>query len=70
MKTNLKPSPEGIYHAQSRLQWYAVAFLTTKGEPYMVAAPTRRGVLRHAARHTIATDLVVERINITKGPKQ
>ena len=69
MKAKLKPSPDGIYHKASRLQWYAVAFVTTNGEPYMVAAPTRRGVLRHAARHTIATDLIVERINITKGPK-
>jgi hypothetical protein len=70
MKTKLKPAPEGIYHAQSRLQWHAVAFMTTQGEPYMVAAPTRRGALKHAARHTAATDLIVERINITKGPKQ
>lgn len=70
MKTKLKPSPAGIYHAQSRLQWHAIAFVTTNGEPYMVAAPTRRGVLKHAARHTIATDLIVERINITKGPKK
>ena len=70
MKTKLKPSATGIYHKSSRLQWHAVAFVTTNGEPYMVAAPTRRGALKHAARHTVATDLIVERINITKGPKQ
>ena len=70
MKTKLKPEPTGIYHAQSRLQWYAVAFETAAGEPYIVAAPTRRGAIRHAARHTAATNLIVQRINITKGPKQ
>jgi hypothetical protein len=70
MKTNLKPEPTGIYHPESRLQWHAVAFVTAKGEPYMVAAPTRRGAIRHAAKHTIATDLIVERINIKKGPKK
>lgn len=69
MKTKLQPSPTGIYHQKSRLQWYAVAFVTAKGEPYMVAAPTRRGAIRHAAKHTSATDLIVERINITKGSK-
>jgi hypothetical protein len=70
MKTNLKLEPTGIYHKSSRLQWHAVAFVTSGGEPYMVAAPTRRGALKHAARHTAATNLIVERINITKGPKQ
>ncbi|CAB4152400.1 hypothetical protein UFOVP612_6 [uncultured Caudovirales phage] len=70
MKTKLKPKPTGIYHPQSRLQWYAVAFETAAGEPYIIAAPTRRGAIRHAARHTAATKMIVERINITKGPKQ
>lgn len=70
MKTKLKTEPTGIYHAQSRLQWYAIAFQTAAGEPYIIAAPTRRGAIRHAARHTAATNLIVERINITKGPKQ
>lgn len=70
MKTKLKPEAIGIYHAQSRLQWHAIAFVTTNGEPYLIAAPTRKGVLRHAARHTTATDLIVERINILKGPNK
>jgi hypothetical protein len=69
MKTKLKPEQTGMYHPQSRLQWYAIAFTTDAGKPYLIAAPTRRGAIRHAARHTSATGLIVERINILKGPK-
>jgi len=70
MKTKIKPEQTGMYHAQSRLQWYAIAFETAAGKPYLVAAPTRRSVIRHAAQHTSATNLIVERINILKGPKK
>ena len=69
MKTKIGPSPDGIYNKQSRLQWHAVAFVATNGEPYLVAAPTRRGALAHAYKHTTECNLVVERINIRKGPK-
>jgi len=69
MKTKLEPSAAGIYHPQSRLQWYAVGLVDTNGEPYLVAAPTRRGALAHAYKHTTDRNLVVEKINITKGPK-
>jgi hypothetical protein len=68
MKTKLQPSPTGIYHEKSRLHWYAVGLVTAAGEPYMVAAPTRRGALAHAYKLTAERTLVVERINITKGP--
>jgi hypothetical protein len=70
MKTKLEPSPDGIYNKQSRLQWHAVGLVDTNGEPYLVAAPTRRGALAHAYKHTTDRNLVVERINITKGAKQ
>ena len=69
MKTKLEPSTAGIYHQGSRLQWHAVAFVDSNGEPYLVAAKTRRGALAHAYKHTSERNLVVERINITKGPK-
>jgi hypothetical protein len=67
MKTKLEPSPTGIYNKQSRLQWHAVAFVGESGEPYLVAAPTRRGALAHSYKHTSERNLVVERINIRKG---
>jgi hypothetical protein len=67
MKNKLEPSPTGIYNKQSRLQWHAVAFVGESGEPYLVAAPTRRGALAHAYKHTSERNLVVERINIRKG---
>jgi hypothetical protein len=69
MKTKLEPSPAGIYNKQSRLQWHAVGFVAANGEPYIVAAPTRRGALAHAYKHTTERNLVVERINIRKGPQ-
>jgi hypothetical protein len=69
MKTQLQPSTTGIYHPKSRLQWYAVAFVNTDGEPYLVASPSIRGVKALAKYHTTARDYTIERINITKGSK-
>jgi len=69
MKTKLTPSPAGIYHAKSRLQWFAVAFVNTDGEPYLIAAPSIKAVRALAKYHTTARDYTIEKINITKGPK-
>jgi hypothetical protein len=70
MKTKVKPESVGMYHPQTRLQWYAIAFETAAGEPYIIAATTRKGVIRHALSHTNAKNLIIEKINITKGPKK
>jgi hypothetical protein len=68
MKTQLKPSPAGIYHKESRLHWYAIAFVNHEGEPFMVAAPSIKSAKALAKYHTTNTDLVIERITIRKNP--
>ena len=69
MKT-FEPSPTGIYHPKARITWHAISFVDHNGEAFIIAAPSRSTVLLLAKSHIADTrDLIVEKINITKGPK-
>jgi hypothetical protein len=69
MKT-LQPSTTGIYHPKARITWHAISFVDHNGEAFVIAAPSRSSVLLLAKSHIADTrNLIVEKINITKGPK-
>jgi hypothetical protein len=74
MTTTTRPAPQGIYHKQTRLHWWGVAFQNDQGESFMVSARTpRRAKFLAQQLYPALKNPIAERIEIRKGstnPKQ